>query len=340
MITQKSAYRIGIVGATGAVGREILSVIERRNFPESHITLMASARSAGTMIPFKGLSLRVREVTPMGFDGLDFVFFSAGASRSREFVPAALEAGAVVIDNSSAFRMEPDVPLVVPGVNDHALTNHKGLIANPNCCAAILVTALAPLHREAGITRIVISTYQSASGAGAQAMLELEEQTRAVLAGQPPVPKVFPHPIAFNLFSHNTAVGLDGLNEEERKLIQETRKILELPEVPISATCVRVPVMRAHSESVTIGLQKPLSAARARDILSTAPGVKVVDDVEKNHFPMPLEASGDLNIHVGRIREDNIFGTPGLSLFISGDQLLRGAAWNAVEIAEKLISRN
>jgi len=336
MTIKKSAYRIGIVGATGAVGREILRLIEQRNFPESHISLMASARSAGRMLPFKGLAIRVREVTPLSFDDLDLVFFSAGASCSREFVPAALEAGAVVIDNSSAFRLQEDVPLVVPGVNDHVLADHHGLIANPNCCAAILVTALAPLHREAEITRIVVSTYQSASGAGAQAMAELEEQTRAVLSGQEPTPRVFPYPISFNLFSHNSAVGADGFNEEERKLMQETRKILELPTVPISATCIRVPVLRAHSLSVTIGLKKPLSVEHAREMLSHAPGVKLVDDREKNHFPMPLEATGDLDIHVGRIRNDPIFGTPGLSLFICGDQLLRGAAWNAVQIAEKL----
>ncbi len=334
---KKSHYRIGIVGATGAVGREILSVIERRNFPENYIKLMASARSAGTKIPFKGLPIRVSEVTAASFDDLDIVFFSAGASRSREFVPAALEAGAVVIDNSSAFRMEPDIPLVVPEVNAQELDKNPRLIANPNCCAAILVTALAPLHRAAGINRIIVSTYQSASGAGAQAMHELEEQTRAVLAGEKPQPAIFPHPIAFNLFSHNTPVGDDGLNEEERKLIAETRKMLSLPQLPMSATCIRVPIMRAHSESVTIGLDRPLTTAQAREILSSAPGVRLVDDRLHNRFPMPIEASGELDILVGRIREDNTLGVPGLSLFISGDQLLKGAAWNAVQIAEHLI---
>jgi aspartate-semialdehyde dehydrogenase len=267
---------------------------------------------------------------------VQLAFFSAGATRSREFIPAALQAGAWVVDNSSAFRMDPAVPLVVPEVNPGDLLQGSKLIANPNCCAAILATALWPLHQAAGIRRIIVSTYQSASGAGAQAMQELEDQVRAHVAGQPVQPKVFPHPIAFNLFSHNTKVAENGFNEEENKLIEEIRKMFHLPNLPICPTCIRVPVLRAHSEAVVLDLEKPLSPQEARDLLARAPGVKVVDDPAANHFPMPIEATGDLDIHVGRIRRDP--STPnGLALFICGDQLLKGAAWNAVQIAEHLI---
>lgn len=333
-----SGLHLAIVGATGAVGVEILRVLERRQFPVASLKLLASPRSAGKTLVFRGQPIAVEPLTAAAFAGVQVAFFSAGATRSREFVPAALQAGAWVIDNSSAFRMDPAVPLVVPEVNPGDLLNGSRLIANPNCCAAILATAIWPIHQAAGIRRIIVSTYQSASGAGAQAMQELEDQVRAHVAGQPITPKVFPHPIAFNLFSHNTKIADNGFNEEENKLIEEIRKMFHLPDLPICPTCIRVPVLRAHSEAVVLDLERPLSPAQAREILSRAPGVKLVDDSAANHFPMPIEASGDLDVHVGRIRRDP--SSPhGLALFISGDQLLKGAAWNAVLIAEHLLQQ-
>jgi aspartate-semialdehyde dehydrogenase len=326
---------IAIVGATGAVGVEILRVLERRNFPVASLKLLASARSVGKTLEFKGKPYKVEEVTKASFKGIDIAFFSAGATRSREFVPAAKEAGAVVIDNSSAFRMDPNTPLVVPEVNPGDLAKHNGVIANPNCTAAILATAVWPIHQAVGIKKIVVSTYQSTSGAGAAAMQELEDQVHQYAEGKEVTRKVFPHQIAFNLFSHNTKVAENGYNEEENKVVEEMRKMFHAPELPILPTCIRVPVLRAHSEAVALELEKPLSPAEARKLLEKAPGVKVVDDPAANHFPMPLEASGDLDVHVGRIRSD-LSNPNGLALFVAGDQLLKGAAWNAVQIAEEL----
>jgi aspartate-semialdehyde dehydrogenase len=326
---------IAIVGATGAVGVEILRVLERRNFPVASLKLLASARSAGKTLEFKGKPYTVEEVKASSFKGVDIAFFSAGATRSREFVPHAKEAGAVVIDNSSAFRMDPNVPLVVPEVNPGDLRNHNGVIANPNCTAAILATAVWPIHQAVGIKKIVVSTYQSTSGAGAAAMQELEDQVHQYAEGKEVTRKVFPHQIAFNLFSHNTKVAENGYNEEENKVVEEMRKMFHAPELPILPTCIRVPVLRAHSEAISLELAKPLSPAEARALMEKAPGVKVVDDPVANHFPMPIEASGDLDIHVGRIRRD-LSNPNGLALFVAGDQLLKGAAWNAVQIAEEL----
>ena len=334
-------YKIGIVGATGAVGQEAVRLLVSRNFPVAELRLFASARSAGKTLPFRDLEIPLRPLNAENLQGLDFVIFSAGASRSREFAPIAVAAGAVVIDNSSAYRMNPTVPLVVPEINPGDLQNHQGIIANPNCTAAILGTAVWPLHQRAGIERIVVSTYQSASGAGAQAMAELESQVKEYAAGAPVAGlgrSVFPHQIAFNVFSHNTAVGADGSNEEETKVREELRKMFHLPELPVCVTCIRVPVLRAHSESIVIETREKLSAEEARAILSKAPGVRVVDNREANHFPMPLEASGELDILVGRIRED-VSHPRSLALFVSGDQLLKGAAWNAVQIAETLIGK-
>jgi aspartate-semialdehyde dehydrogenase len=331
-------YHVAIAGATGAVGVEILRVLERRHFPVRTLTLLASARSEGKTLDFNGKPYPVRALNAAAFEGVDYAFFSAGATRSREFIPAALQAGAFVIDNSSAFRMKEDVPLVVPEANPEDLTNDRRLIANPNCCAAILTVVLAPLHKAAGLRRVIVTTYQSASGAGAKAMAELENQARQVLASEPVTREVLPHQIAFNVFNHNTAVAENGYNEEENKIVEETRKILHAPNLPIAPTCVRVPVLRAHSESVMIETERPLTVEQAREILAKAPGVKLVDDRAKNHFPMPIEATGDLDVHVGRIRED-ISNPGGLALWISGDQLLKGAAWNAVQIAETLIAR-
>lgn len=326
---------IAIVGATGAVGVEILRVLERRNFPVASLKLLASARSVGKSLEFKGKPYKVEELKASAFKGVDIAFFSAGATRSREFVPAAKAAGAIVIDNSSAFRMDPNTPLVVPEVNPGDLACHNGVIANPNCTAAILATAVWPIHQAAGVKKIVVSTYQSASGAGAAAMQELEDQVQQHAGGKEVTRSVFPHQIAFNVFSHNTKVAENGYNEEENKVVEETRKMFHMPELAIVPTCIRVPVLRAHSEAITLDLEKPLSPAQAREILGRAPGIKLVDDPVANHFPMPLEASGDLDIHVGRIRSD-LSNPNGLVLFVAGDQLLKGAAWNAVQIAEEL----
>jgi aspartate-semialdehyde dehydrogenase len=329
-----NAKNIAIVGATGAVGVEILRVLERRNFAVGSLKLLASVRSVGKTLEFKGKPHTLEELKASAFKGVDIAFFSAGATRSREFVPAAKAAGCVVVDNSSAFRMDPDTPLVVPEVNPGDLAHHKGVIANPNCTAAILSVAVWPIHKAAGVKRIIVSTYQSASGAGAAAMRELEDQTRDYAAGNPVRRSVFPHQIAFNVFSHNTKVAENGYNEEENKVIEETRKMFHAPDLPIAPTCIRVPVLRAHSESITLDLEKPLSPEEARAILSRAPGVKLVDDAAANHFPMPIEASGD-HVHVGRIRRD-LSNPNGLMLWVAGDQLLKGAAWNAVQIAEEL----
>jgi aspartate-semialdehyde dehydrogenase len=330
-----NAQNIAIVGATGAVGVEILRVLERRNFPVASLKLLASARSAGKTLEFKGKPYKVEELEADAFKGVDIAFFSAGATRSREFVPAAKAAGAIVIDNSSAFRMDPDTPLVVPEVNAGDLARHKGVIANPNCTAAILATAVWPIHLAAGVRKIVVATYQSASGAGAAAMQELEDQVGEYASGKKVTKKVFPHQIAFNVFSHNTKVAENGYNEEENKVVEETRKMFHNPDLAIVPTCIRVPVLRAHSEAITLELERPLSPEEARKVLANAPGVKLVDDAAANHFPMPLEASGDLDVHVGRIRRD-LSNPNGLVLFVAGDQLLKGAAWNAVQIAEEI----
>ncbi len=329
------ARNIAVVGATGAVGVEILRVLERRNFPVGKLKLLASERSVGKTLDFEGKPVKVELLERDAFKGTDIAFFSAGATRSREFVPAAKAAGAVVIDNSSAFRMDPGTPLVVPEVNARDLKRHNGVIANPNCTAAILATAVWPIHQAVGIRKIVVATYQSASGAGAAAMRELEEQVHQYAEGREVTHKVFPHQIAFNLFSHNTKVAENGYNEEENKVIEEMRKMFHAPDLPILPTCIRVPVLRAHSEAVTLELEAPMSPEEAREILRRSPGIKIVDDPAANHFPMPLEASGDLDVHVGRIRRD-LTNPNGLALFVAGDQLLKGAAWNAVQIAEEL----
>ncbi len=333
------SYRIAVVGATGAVGQEILRTLERRNFPVSHLKALASARSSGKKVTFAGVEIPVEELRAEAFADIDYALFSAGATRSRQFADACQKAGAVMIDNSSAFRMREDVPLVVPEINAGDLAGHAGIIAVPNCSAIILGVPLWPLHQAATIERIIVSTYQSASGAGAQAMAELETQARAHAAGQPLVKEIFPHQIAFNVFSHNTPIAENGYNEEENKVIEETRKIFHEPALPIVATCIRVPVLRAHSESIVIETKRPLSPEEAREILERAPGVKLVDDAEKNHFPMPIEASGQHDVLVGRIRRD-LSHPRGLALFVSGDQLLKGAAWNAVQILEHLVGKN
>jgi aspartate-semialdehyde dehydrogenase len=334
-----SAPVVAIVGATGAVGVELLGCLERREFPLSQLRLFASARSAGKTLPFRGKELPVQELTEAGLEGVNVGLFSAGSSTSRRFAPIAVSKGAVVVDNSSAFRMDADVPLVVPEINSEALRGHKGVIANPNCAAIISITPLWPIHRQNRIRRLIISTYQAASGAGAAAMEELRESTRAYLEGREYRNTVLPHPYAFNLFSHNTRIDpATGYNEEETKVIQETRKIFADPDIRVSATCVRVPVLRAHCVALTFECERPIRAAEVKDTLATAPGVKLVDDPEKNYYPMPQDASGQDAILVGRIRQD--LSDPSghsISMFVAGDQLLKGAALNAVQIAEQLV---
>ena len=327
--------RVAIVGATGAVGQELIGCLESRAFPVSELIPLASPASAGKTVRFRDEDVTVQVAGPDSFTNVDIVFFSAGATRSRALVPFAKEAGAVVVDNSSAFRMDPDVPLVVPEVNPNDLTGHKGLVANPNCVAAILTVALAPLRALGQLERLIVSTYQSASGAGAKAMEDLVVQTRDHLEGRPVVPKVLPHPYAFNLFSHDSAIEENGFNGEENKVIEETRKILGQPELGMTVTCVRVPVLRAHTESVHITFDRPVSVEAAQRALESATGVELVDDPSANLFPMPVKASGGDDVLVGRVRKDGMDDRC-LNLLICGDQLLKGAALNAVQIAEAL----
>ncbi len=329
---------VAILGATGAVGAEFLTLFEQRSFPLGNLKLLASERSVGKTISYHGVEIAIELARNEVFDGVDFAFFSAGASRSRAFVEAAINAGAVVIDNSSAFRMDPDVPLVVPEVNGDVIRDSDRLIANPNCTAAILVMALKPLLDLAPIERVVVSTYQSASGGGAAMMHELERQTGNVLAGRDPEPQELPHQYAFNVFSHNTPINEHGYNDEEWKVIQETRKILGIPDLRVGVTCVRVPVLRAHSEAVTVEFADSApSEAAVREALEAFPGVRVIDDRAANRFPMPVDASGGDDVLVGRIRTD-VSHPRAISLFVVGDQLRKGAALNAVQIAEHMLA--
>ena len=334
-----SAPVVAVVGATGAVGVELMQCLEQRNFPLSKLRLFASARSAGKTLPFRGKPVVVEELTEDSFRGVNIALFSAGGTQSKKYAPAAVRHGTVVVDNSSAFRMDADVPLVVPEINPEALRGHKGIIANPNCSTIISITPLWPIHKINPIKRLIISTYQAASGAGAAAMEELRESTRAYLEGREYKNTVLPHPYAFNLFSHNSKMDASiGYNEEEVKVMRETHKIYGDSSIRISATCVRVPVLRAHSIAINFECERPISPEQVRDIMQTAPGVKVVDDVERNYFPMPKDASGQDPILVGRIRKD--LSDPSghsIALFVAGDQLLKGAALNAVQIAELLL---
>jgi len=331
------AYRLAIAGVTGAVGQEFLSIIEERNFPFKSIKMLASSRSAGKTMSFKGKTYTIEEMTKDSFKDVEIALFSAGASRSREFAPAAVKAGAVVVDNSSAYRMDPEVPLVIPEINPEMIKKHKGIIANPNCSTIIGIVPIWPLHKINPVKRMVVSTYQAASGAGMSAMLELEAQSREILDGKSPTKNVFPHQIAFNCFSHNSALGPNGYNEEEMKLVKETRKIFNCPDIAVTATCVRIPVMRAHCESINLEFTKAITPDEVRKILSTAPGVTVLDDREHNRFPMPIDASGKDDVFVGRIRQDeSLPGNRGINIWVSGDQLRKGAALNAIQIAELL----
>ena len=346
-ITQPNAARritaptpnIAIVGATGAVGIELLRCLDQRGFPVGILRLLASPRSAGKTLNFRGTDLPVAALTEQSFQGIDIALFSAGSTISKQYARAAVAAGAIVIDNSSAFRMDPDVPLVVPEVNAATLSTHHGIIANPNCVAAIATVALAPLHRAHPIRRLTAATYPAASGAGAAAMDELVQSTAAHLRSENFTPKIFPHNYAFNLFSHNADMDeATGYNGEELKVIAETRRILNAPDLPIGITCIRVPVLRAHAMALTVEFDEIVTPEAARALLAAAPGLRVVDDRRANHFPMPSEASGQDDVLVGRIRQD--LGDPSgrtLALFVAGDQLLKGAALNAIQIAEALL---
>jgi len=329
------AWRVAIAGATGAVGTEMIKTLERRNFPVASLKLLASERSAGKKLRFKGEEIVVEALTHDAFKGVELVLSSTSGTLSKEYTPSAVKAGAVVVDNTSAYRMDAEVPLVVPEVNPEDVGWHKGIIANPNCSTIIANVPLWPLHKAFGIRRFIACTYQAVSGAGAWGIHELEEQTRAVLSGAKAEPKKFPHQIAFNVFSHNSKVGENGFNEEENKMINETRKIFHDAGIKISATCVRVPVFRAHSEALHVEFARPVSVAAAREILAQAPGVKLVEDAGRNYFPMPVEASEQDDVLVGRLRVDAALEN-GLALFVAGDQLLKGAALNAVQIAELL----
>jgi len=331
------AHRLAIAGVTGAVGQEFLSIIDERKFAFQSIKMLASSRSAGKTMSFKGKTYTIEEMTKDSFKDVDIALFSAGASRSREFAPAAVKAGAVVVDNSSAYRMDPEVPLVIPEINPEMIKKHKGIIANPNCSTIIGIVPIWPLHKINPVKRMVVSTYQAASGAGLSAMLELEAQSREILEGKPPTKNVFPHQIAFNCFSHNSSLGPNGYNEEETKLVKETRKIFNCPSIAVTATCVRIPVMRAHCESINLEFANAITPDEVRKILNAAPGVTVLDDREHNRFPMPIDASGKDDIFVGRIRQDeSLPGNRGINLWVSGDQLRKGAALNAIQIAELL----
>jgi aspartate-semialdehyde dehydrogenase len=332
---------VAVAGATGAVGIEMIETLAKRNFPVKNLRLFASERSVGKKLPFKGEQIPVELLKDGVFGRIDFALFSAGASRSKEFAPGAAKQGAVVIDNSSAFRMDADVPLVVPEVNPDDCFKHKGIIANPNCCTIVMVVVVYPLHKANPVKRLLVSTYQAASGAGAKAMAELEQQTAEVLKGNKNLKiEALPQRIAFNLFPQVDVFLENGYTKEEMKFQNESRKIMHAPDLKVSATCVRVPVLRAHSEAVNLEFTKPMTPAEARRILEKAPGVKVVDDPANKRYPMPIDASGLYDCLVGRIRQDiSRDDGRGLELFISGDQLLKGAALNAVQIAEVLIRR-
>lgn len=327
---------VAVVGATGAVGVEMIKTLEKRNFPVGKLTLLASARSAGKKLKFRGHDVAIKELTKDSFAGIDIALFSAGGSISKEFAPIAAKAGCVVVDNSSAFRMDASVPLVVPEINGADVKWHKGIIANPNCTTAITLMALYPLHQAFGVKRIFASSYQAVSGTGAKAIEELERQVGQVVAGKPVTKEVYPHQIAFNVLPHVDSFLPSGYTKEEMKMENEGRKIMHHPAFRASVTCVRVPVYRAHSVAVSAEFEKPVTVEAARVVLSKAPGLDIVDDPEKKEYPLPLYAAEKYNCQVGRIRLDCALDN-GLCFWVSGDQLLKGAALNAVQIAEELL---
>lgn len=328
-------YHVAIVGATGAVGIELLRVLERRNFPVADLRLLASPRSAGKRLAFRGSGHEVTALAEDSFAGIDLAFFSAGSAISKKYAPHAQRAGAVVIDNSSAFRMDDEVPLVIPEVNPADALKHRGIVANPNCTTAVALMALYPLHRAFGLQRVFAASYQAVSGSGARAIAELKSQVEASVRGEAATSEVYPHPIAFNVLPHVDSFLENGYTREEMKLQNEGRKMMHLPEFRASVTCVRVPVYRAHSVALSAQFERPVSLEKARAVLAGAPGLDLVDDHTDNRYPTPLAAAGQDNCQAGRVRLDCAF-TNGLALWVAGDQLLKGAALNAVQIAELL----
>jgi aspartate-semialdehyde dehydrogenase len=336
MFNKKSKYVVAVAGATGAVGREMIEILEERNFPVSELVPLASERSEGERLEFRGQKWTVKRLTKDSFAGVDIALFSAGGQRSLEFAPAAVAAGAVVIDNSSAFRMDPKVPLVVPEVNPHAVAKHSGIIANPNCSTIGMVVVLKPIHDKAKIKRIVVTTFQSVSGTGKKAMDELAGQTVALLNFRDVETKVYPHQIAFNCLPHIDSFLENGYTKEEMKMVNETRKIMGDDSIRLTATTVRVPVFRCHGEAINIEMEKKISPNEVRALLSAAPGVIVYDDPARNVYPLQLDVAGKDEVYVGRIREDESVPN-GFNMWVVSDNLRKGAALNAVQIAEELI---
>ncbi len=327
---------VAVVGATGAVGIEMIKTLEKRHFPVGQLTLLASARSVGKKFTFRNEEIAVKELTKTSFAGIDIALFSAGGGISKEFAPIAAQAGCVVVDNSSAFRMDDQVPLVVPEINAADIRKHKGIVANPNCTTAITLMALYPLHAAFNCKRIFASTYQAVSGTGAKALIELERQVDQIVKGEPVTREVYPHQIAFNVLPHVDSFLPSGYTKEEMKMESEGRKIMHHPEFRASVTCVRVPVYRAHSVAVSAEFEKPVTVEAAREVLRNAPGVQVIDDPARNQYPLPLYLAEQHDCAVGRIRKDCALDN-GLAFWVSGDQLLKGAALNAVQIAEELL---
>ncbi|MFH1394872.1 MAG: aspartate-semialdehyde dehydrogenase [Candidatus Omnitrophota bacterium] len=347
MLKKKEKYNIAIMGATGAVGTQFLSILEQRNFPIDKLCLLASERSKGKTINFRGKELKVKLLSKDSFEGIDIVLASAGAGRSKEFLPYAVKSGAVCVDNSSAFRMDEEVPLVVPEVNAHAIARHKGIIANPNCSTIQMVLPLAVINKMACLKRVVVTTFQSVSGAGQQNILELEKQVKKLSEkethyglGKHIVPQdmvnKFPHQMAYNLIPHIDVFKENFYTKEEMKMVEETRKIMELPELPLTATCVRVPVYYAHSESVNVETDKKITRAEALENMRNFSGITVIDNPADNEYPMPIQVEGEDDVFVGRLREDESVKN-GLNMWIVADNLRKGAALNAIQIAEKLI---
>ena len=331
-----TGFHVAIVGATGAVGAELLKLLEQRQFPLRGLKLLASPKSAGKVLKFKGEEISVEALSDDSFRSVDIALFSAGASTSREYARHAVSAGAVVIDNSSAFRMESDVPLVVPEINPEDISKHRGIIANPNCTTIIALMALYPLHKAFRAKRVIASSYQAVSGAGAKAIRELELQSKSFFSGEPVTPEVFPHPIAFNLVPQVDIFLENGYTKEEVKFVNESRKIMHHPTLRVSITCVRVPIFRAHSIAVYAEFEEPVSVERAKEVLAGFQGLELVDDPSSKKYPMPLLVAGNNNCQVGRVRVDSALDS-GLAFWVCGDQLLKGAALNALQIAEKLL---
>lgn len=333
------SYNVGVLGATGAVGQQVIKILEQSSIPINHIKLLASGRSAGTEIIFSGKTVTVEAATPVSFEGLDFVIFSAGTEISQQMAPEAVKRGVVVIDNSNAFRMTPEVPLVVPEVNPEDIKKHNGIIANPNCSTIQMVVALKPIHDYGKIKRVVVSTYQAVSGTGLEAIDELKEQTQRLLENQQVIPKVYPHQIGFNVLPHIDVFDDNGDSKEELKMVNETKKIMGDENIKVTATTVRVPVIIGHSEAINVETERKITRYKAWELLKSAPGIIVVDNPEKNEYPIPVDVAGRNEVFVGRVREDHTIEN-GINMWVVADNLTKGAAFNTVQIAELLHKNN